>query len=105
MRLFIKLITVSLILVFSVCMFAGTKKVKSGLSKNGKLVHEHVKVTQSLADTDPNYWKNFSDVKSRPNKMYREPFGQTYIPPHNDQVEIDYEPEVEDYTNSPFDTN
>lgn len=99
-----KLLIVALVITFSVGVLAGTKMVKSGLTKNGQLTHKQVQVTKSLSDTDPQYWKNFSNLKSRPNKLYREPFGQVYVAPHNDQTEIDYEPEAEDFTNSPFDT-
>ena len=90
-----------------VCAFAGVKKVPSHLDKNGKYVHGHIATTQSLADTNPKYWIKFESKQANRKPRYSNvvPFTQIYVPPTEGKLEFYDAPEMENYTNDPFDTN
>ena len=93
--------------ITSAAAFAGVTKVPSHIDKNGKYVHGHVKPTQSLSDTDPRYWVRFEEQKAERSEEVKKtpPFDQVYVPPTEGKLQFYDAPQMENYTNDPFDTN
>lgn len=81
---------------------AGVKHVEHHMKKDGTLVHEHHEI---VPGGEP--WQDWikTDSKKQNNKLYNEPFGKTMTPPHNEYMEIDNQPELENFDSSPFDMN
>jgi len=91
-------------LLFIVTMIASTSAIAQENPSKDAEVSDKVAAERS---DDVKKWEDVesSKKKKKPNKLYQEPFGPIETPPAGDGVEIDNQPQDENYDSSPFDRN
>ncbi len=93
-----------LLLSFIATMIASTSAIaQENPSKDAEVSN---KAAAERAD-DVKKWEDVDATKrkKKTNKLYQEPFGTIETPPAGDGVEIDNQPQDENYDSSPFDRN